>query len=105
MPADRLVGVGNELAPLAALLGAAHRNRRNRIVVGQPVTVEPKAELTAQLARDFLVGVSDGVAGVDRHVGRGAALQQRVAFGRRQRARIVQRDQRCPRCDAARCRA
>jgi hypothetical protein len=52
-----------------------------------------QAKLLAQPTWDFLVGVTDSVAGVERHVGGGAALQQRVPLDRRQRARIVQRHQ------------
>jgi hypothetical protein len=90
VPLDAAVGVGDELGARA---GRRHRQRRDAVVVGEPVGVEVhQSQLAAEQARDVLVGIVAGGRGVERHVGDAAARQQRLAFGQSQSARIGEFD-------------
>jgi hypothetical protein len=50
-----------------------------------------QAQLLAEPARNFLVGIADGIAAVDRHVGNRTAQQQGIQFRCSQRTGIVER--------------
>ena len=89
VPADRVIGVRDEFAPRA---DGGHLDLTDAVVVGEPVAVEPiEAHLMSQQPRNVLVG-GDDRADVDDHVRPPDPIHQRLALGRLQGARVVDRD-------------